>query len=479
MTRSEEISRLEASIRRRLRWHFRELGFTRNGQTGILPRTNEKAALRALHHKRRSEHLREEKAFIGEAYPRLKHFFASGSDLRPEEISARLQLVESGTEESDLFRLACLTWGVPVSAGYGRRLRFLAWDSTGQKLMGLVGLADPVFNLRSRDDSIGWSSVDRRERLVDVMNAYVLGAVPPYNMLLGGKLISCLVRTREVRDAFSRRYRHTRGIISGKSKEASLVLVTTSSSLGRSAIYDRLSLGGARYFEPVGFTSGWGHFHVPNKLFDDMRRYLRLRRHPYAEGHGFGQGSNWRLRASRAALELIGMDPDLLNHGVKREVFLCRLAHNADEVLRGEANRPRFRGLLSVSEVSRLAVDRWVVKRAATRKEYLDWKNSLIERLLDHRGNGLESLALRRVVERDAPSPERISAPGPARAIPAIAEQSHQLTGILLLAAQSRQPPTLAPIISRRARGASRISSDQARLGGGTNPRSSREEDAR
>lgn len=479
MSRSEEISRLEASIRRRLRWHFRELGFTRNGQTGILPPTNEKAALRALHHKRRSEHLREEKAFIGEAYPRLKHFFASGSELRPEEISARLQLVESGTEESDLFRLACLTWGVPVSAGYGRRLRFLAWDSTGEKLMGLVGLADPVFNLRSRDDSIGWSSVDRRERLVDVMNAYVLGAVPPYNMLLGGKLVSCLVRTREVRDAFSRRYRHTRGIISGKSKEASLVLVTTSSSLGRSAIYDRLSLGGARYFEPVGFTSGWGHFHVPNKLFDDMRRYLRLRHHPYAGGHGFGQGSNWRLRASRAALELIGMDPDLLNHGVKREVFLCRLAHNADEVLRGEANRPRFRGLLSVSEVSRLAVDRWVVKRAATRKEYLDWKNSLIERLLDHRGNGLESLALRRVVERDAPSPERISAPGPARAIPAIAEQSHQLTGILLLAAQSRQPPTLAPIISRRARGASRISSDQARLGGGTNPRSSREEDAR
>lgn len=458
MGSSQEVSRLEASIRRRLRWHLRELGFARRGQTAIAPPADEKAALRALHRRRRSEHLREERTFIREAYPRLAHHFASGSELRPQEISARLQLVKPGTEESDLFRLACLTWGVPVSSGYGRRLRFIVWDSTARRLMGLIGLADPVFNLRTRDDVIGWSLEDRKERLVDVMNAYVLGAVPPYNMLLGGKLVSCLVRTREVRDAFSGRYRHTRGIISRRHKEASLAMVTTSSSLGRSAVYDRLTLSGTRYFEPVGFTSGWGHFHVPNKLFEEMRRYLQLRHHPYAAGHAFGQGSNWRLRASRAALELIGMDPDLLNHGVRREVFLCRLASNADRLLRGEVSRPLFKGLLSVSEVSQLGVDRWVVNRAATRREFLNWKKEQIERLLDHRGAGLESLASLLPARKDKPRVHGISSSLGTKAIPSGTVAASQLPTL------ATQIPTLPPVIRNRANATPPVLSDQARF---------------
>lgn len=393
MASRRDIRRLEDSIRRRLRWHIRNLGFSRTGRRGIWPPTDEKFTLRSLHRKRRAEHLKEERGFIKEAYPRLKQYFASGSEVRPEEISARLQFVDPNTESSDLFRLASLTWGVPVSAGYGRRMRFLVWDYANSKLMGLIGLADPVFNLKTRDAAIGWTSEDRDERLVDVMNAYVLGAVPPYNMLLGGKVVSCLVRTREVRDTFSNRYRNSRGVISGKLKRASLVMITTSSSLGRSALYDRLSLGGVRYFEPVGFTSGWGHFHVPNTLFKDMRLYLKLCRHPYAEGNAFGEGSNWRLRVSRATLKLIGMNGDLLNHGVKREVFLSRLASNADSVLRGEAKKPVYKGLLSVSEVSRLAVYRWVVNRAATRKEYLGWSSARILNMLDYRQGGLDSLS--------------------------------------------------------------------------------------
>lgn len=362
----------------------------------------EKTALRAMHQKSRSEHLKEERSFIREALPRLKQFFASGVEISPEAISAGLQLVEAGTQEADLFRLASLTWGVRVSAGYGRRLRFLVWDRSHSRLMGLIGLADPVFNLRTRDQAIGWSPRDRKDRLVDVMNAYVLGAIPPYNLLLGGKVVSCLVRTREVRDAFVSKYRESRGIISGRRKHASLALVTTSSSLGPSAVYDRLSLDGVRYFEPVGFTAGWGHFHVPNTLFEDMRSYLRLRHHPYAGGHAFGEGSNWRLRASRATLELIGMDPDILNHGVKREVFLSRIASNADRFLRGETAHLVYRGLLSATEVSRLAVDRWVVNRAATRKDYLAWRSSQIAELLDYRRSGLESLPSAKLAKKGA-----------------------------------------------------------------------------
>jgi hypothetical protein len=37
--------------------------------------------------------------------------------------------------------------GVPVSNGFGRRLRYLVWDEHNDKLIGLIAIGDPVFNL--------------------------------------------------------------------------------------------------------------------------------------------------------------------------------------------------------------------------------------------------------------------------------------------------------------------------------------------
>jgi hypothetical protein len=46
------------------------------------------------------------------------------------------------------------------------------------------------------------------------MDAYVLGALPPYNALLGGKLIACPIRSRDIYDDFNKAYGKTTGIIS-------------------------------------------------------------------------------------------------------------------------------------------------------------------------------------------------------------------------------------------------------------------------
>ena len=97
-----------------------------------------------------------------------------------------------------MFRLASLTWSVPVSNGFGRRLRYLVWDAHNGKLIGLIAIGDPVFNLSVRDNLIGWNVHDRTARLVNIMDAYVLGALPPYNALLAGKMIACLIRSREI-----------------------------------------------------------------------------------------------------------------------------------------------------------------------------------------------------------------------------------------------------------------------------------------
>jgi Domain of unknown function (DUF4338) len=80
------------------------------------------------------------------------------------------------------------------------------------KLIGIIALTDPVFNLTVRDSLIGWSSKDRKQRLAFMLDAHVLGAVPPYNTLLGGKLVACLVRSTDVRDIFRAKSRTECGV---------------------------------------------------------------------------------------------------------------------------------------------------------------------------------------------------------------------------------------------------------------------------
>lgn len=387
MTRIVPAFSPEANLKRKVRAHLRTLGFTKNGSGELVAPVSSKQSVRLLHRVQRRERIRDQREFIKDQLTTLRKHFAAGSDVDPARVTPQLELIKAETWQSDLFRLATLSWSVPVSAGFGRRLRYLVWDRYNEKLMGVIALGDPVFNLRARDELIGWDAKDRAKRLTNVMDAYVLGALPPYGRLLGGKLVSCLVRTREVRDDFAEKYADTRGIISKKKKNAQLVMITTSSSLGRSSIYNRLKLDNREYFSPIGFTSGWGHFHVPDSLFASLRAYLRDTDHRYVDGHKFGQGPNWRLRAIRAAFDALGLDEDILRHGIKREVFACSVAANAAKVLRGEAAKAVYRGLKTVEEVGACARERWLVPRAERVPDYRDWKVAEFERLLSERSS--------------------------------------------------------------------------------------------
>lgn len=371
---------LEARIRRALRRHLRNLGFTKTDDGLLSTPCQSKSSFRTLHLSQRNDRLKTEKQFIRRVWPQLKNYFANGTDVTPNQITPRLELIEGGSWQSELFRLTCLTWSVPVSQGYGRRMRFLVWDDNNGKLIGLIGLCDPVFNLKVRDQLIGWNAEDRRNRLVNIMDAYVLGAIPPYSFLLAGKMLACLIRTTEVRDAFLAKYGFSRGIISKRRKNPSLALVTTSSALGKSSLYNRLSLDGTKYFSAVGFTSGWGHFHIPQKLFTLIRVYLQAKDHAYSNNNRFGDGPNWKLRAIRHALSLLDMNPNLLRHGIPREVFICQMASNSKNFLLGKVNHASYNGILSVKQVAQMAINRWVLPRSASRPEYQDWKS---ENLLD------------------------------------------------------------------------------------------------
>ncbi|WP_075109843.1 Druantia anti-phage system protein DruA [Halofilum ochraceum] len=379
-----KISAREAQLKRKIRRHLNGIGLRKGADGNLHASGNGKEVVRALHGPQRADRQKENKEFIQHNIDRLNKYFASGNEVDPERIRPTIERVRAKSWQGDLFRLASLTWSVPVSQGFGRRLRYLVWDASNGKLIGIFAIGDPVFNLGVRDRYIGWDSRDRSNRLANLMDAYVVGAVPPYNLLLGGKLVACLISSRDVYDDFRKVYGSSTGIISEQRKQARLLAITTSSSMGRSSVYNRLKINGTRYLTSIGYTGGWGHFHIPDGLFQELREYLRLIGHHYADHHAYGQGPNWRLRTLRTAFVELGIGDDILRHGVNREVFISFLARNGASILRTGKGRPDLSSLSTVQEIGEQAVNRWMVPRASRRPEFRDWPSKGIRDLVAH-----------------------------------------------------------------------------------------------
>lgn len=341
-----------------------------------------KEGIRSLYSELRQQRLKAVLRGLGASAGSLLREFALGQDINLATMDLRLVPVVTGRVEASLFRLATLFWSVPVSSGFGRRMRYLVKDASNGKLAGILALGDPVFNLGVRDRAIGWTVHDRSERLNQMMDAYVLGAVPPYSLLMVAKVIALFLKSDDIRKDFDKKYRARVAVITGRKSSGDLVAITTSSSLGRSSIYNRVRIGPDKFLEPVGSTLGYGHFHIPPDLFKEMREFLGKVGHKYARGNRFGDGPNWKLRTTRAALEYLGLDREILQHGIRRETFICRLAENAFEVLRGDEGEPRFDQLKSVRELSSLGVRRWVQPRAEKRPEYQEWSSADLKRSL-------------------------------------------------------------------------------------------------
>ena len=369
---------LAARIRSELETHLGLLKLPNSFGTSQIP---SKDAIRRMHELHRGEVLQKARGLLESHGEELEEALAPGSEVDPPAISPFIVPVGPETPESRLFRLASLTWSVPVSNGYGRRMRFLVKDRQNRKLIGLIALTDPVFNLGARDDWVGWTAADRTDRLRFVMDACVLGALPPYSYLIGGKLVAALAASSEIRESFRRRYRRSKSEISHRRNNIELALLTTTSALGKSSIYDRLKVMRKVEFLAVGETKGYGHFHVPDSLFQIMRQYLAMLGHAYANGNRFGQGPNWKMRVIRETIRLAGSDPEILHHGIPREVYVVPLAHNAKRFLAGEADSLRPISA-SASVISSFCKGRWMIPRASRDERYRDFKpESLVHEL--------------------------------------------------------------------------------------------------
>jgi hypothetical protein len=372
MDQSAEFRLKQADLKERVISSLLAQGFRVRNGTVLPPSELSKEKIRTLHETAVEHRVESARDKLSRKEASLLRHIASGKEIAPTRICPRLVEVLPDSKEELLFRYASLHWSIPISSGYGRRLRFLVIDEYNEKLIGLIGLGDPVFALGPRDNWVGWTMAERRKRLSNVMDAFVLGAVPPYSFLLCGKLVAMLAASDSVRHAFKKKYNGARSLISHKTHDGRLAMITTTSALGRSSIYNRLRLANRSLYASVGFTKGSGEFHFSNGLYSAISAFAEEYCKPTAKQQQWGSGFRNRREVVKKCLPMLGLSSDCLYHGVEREVFVVPLARNTREFLQGEHSRLLWYGQ-SERDLFEYFRERWLLPRFAWDKKFRSW----------------------------------------------------------------------------------------------------------
>ncbi|MFO7882389.1 MAG: DUF4338 domain-containing protein [Kosmotogaceae bacterium] len=349
---------------------IKKQGFTINEDKTIKqPNMNSKQAVRNFHASACADRYYKNIDFIEKNQNKLIRYFANGEDININKFEPAVQKIEPDTKQWKLFKFCTFLWSVPISKGFGRRTRFLVWDKNNAKIVGLFALGDPVFNLSARDELIGWNQEMKKKRLYNVMDIFILGAVPPYNTLLGGKLVAMIAATNEVRNVIYNKYKKSKTVILQEEKNPSLALLTTSSALGKSSIYDRIRFNNRVLYKRIGKSKGWGHFHLNHGLYEDMLHFLSWIDPSAVDSNRFGQGPNWKIRTAKKALYYLDLPTNLLRHGIQREIYAIPLAKNYIKYLVGKNDELDLYDM-PFKDVTQFWKKRWLFGRAKRKPEY-------------------------------------------------------------------------------------------------------------
>lgn len=221
-------------------------------------------------------------------------------------------------------------------------------------------------------------SVIRRVRAahvgIDMLDITVCGALAPYNVLLGGKLVSMLMASPEIVAAYTKRYRDASSVIAsamaGRAvrRRPHLVLLGTTSLYGvASSQYNRVRLpaaqiggmGDMRYLR-IGHTVGFGSYHFSRETLRELEAVAAGSRRGREVNSIFGEGVNPKLRKIRSALADVGLPDDaLLQHGSPRLIYMLPLASNFREILLGASTRPKYWASEGTGGTSDRIADYW------------------------------------------------------------------------------------------------------------------------
>lgn len=319
---------------------------------------------RNAHQLSRESRLASHIKLLEKYFPIVKSKLISTDSLDIKKIQPKLiDITDKKSKFSNLFLWWNLVWwSLPYERAYGRQMRFIVWDDYHDAPMGMIGLQSPILKWKPRDAYLGIPNETRDYWVNQSMSAQRLGALPPYNKILGGKLIASLVTSTEIRKAFHNKYHGRLTEMEGRTIPSNLLFVTTTGAFGKSSVYHRLKDWNNRPFcEQIGETVGAGSFHIPSSLYEGLLNVLK--HEGKFTGRRYGSGPSKKMKNIDHALTALGYKSGI-SHGIKRSVYLFRLASNIEQVI--QKNKKPIWINRSADEITEYWKQRWAVKRQAT-----------------------------------------------------------------------------------------------------------------
>jgi len=342
----------------KLGWH---IDFSDNKILVVPPSEYDKETIKHAMSIKRDEIIKNNRRWIEKHLPKAQANLADGKDLLKSRISPIIEVCEK-QKQHDLFRILRYYWSSPYSEYVGRRMRLIIRDNSlpNKPVIGIAALGSPIIHIPERDEWIGWDKEIRTKNLIYTMDAYVIGALPPYNYLLGGKLISYILASRNVRQLFREKYSDKVTLIEGRTA-CKLAGIFTTSLYGKSSQYNRMKFKDELLYKPIGETKGYGTLHLSEETVRTMQEYLKSEK--VLITNRFGDGPSWTMRVIRHAGDLLGFDSDvLLQHSFKRNIYFVSLAKNYKEFLNGNTKKIKYNNY-SLREITDFWKERWLSKR--------------------------------------------------------------------------------------------------------------------
>ena len=254
---------------------------------GFFLKNDERDTKRQAHYIAKAERMLDNESLVIDQSDFVKQFMVDGKELDVTKIDPVLVEVKPGTKWETLFRWWNLVWwSLPYEKSYGRQMRFVLWDKYHKAPMGLIGLQSPILSWSVRDNYLDIGPTDRDFWVNQSLNAQRLGALPPYNNLLGGKLVAAMMSSDYVRRKFKEKYSNIKTLMKDRSIPADLLFITTTGAYGKSCVYSRFKMNGIEMAKFLGYTNGTGSFHIPNFLYEDLILYLKKLHYDVQRGYG-------------------------------------------------------------------------------------------------------------------------------------------------------------------------------------------------
>jgi len=359
-----KLSSSETALKEQIIQALRKQGFKINPH--VRPKEYTKTVYRRIQQKARSEQLSLHRDFLIESVRKVKNYCRDGSEIIPDRISLELREIQPGSFEEVLFKWWNLVWwSIPYQRSYGRQMRFLLWDTAHDAPFGLICLQSPVLKMSVRDNYLGIPKDELDLWINKSMNAQRVGALPPYNELLGGKMVALTLTSNEIREAYREKYKNYISIIKERKLEPALLFITTTSAFGKSSLYNRLKYDGEVVAKCLGYTQGSGTFHIPEELYEELLEFLKNQGVDVARG--YGHGPSRKLKLISLGLKYLGL-PRFEYHGIKREFYLFPLVKNLRGVIQ-EGEKPIWIDR-PFDKLADYWKERWAIPRAERRPEW-------------------------------------------------------------------------------------------------------------